>query len=66
MIAVCKDNTYPWRSSLTKEKEYKVIRHSDDPYASYPMVEILCDDDEIRVYRANRFSLIATESKQAG
>ena len=57
MVATCIDNSYTWRVSLTVNKEYKVIRMFSDPHAGYPMVEVECDDKEIRPYRADRFIL---------
>jgi len=58
MIAICKDNSYTWRNVLTVNKEYEVIKEYDDPYAGYSMIEIKCDDEKIRPYRANRFDII--------
>lgn len=58
MRAICKDNSHTWRNSITKDKKYEVLRHFNDPHAGYPMIEIKCDDDEVRVYRADRFILV--------
>ena len=53
--ALCNDRTHTWRSSLTDGKRYEVLKMFKDKYAGYEMVEIECDDGEIRTYRANRF-----------
>lgn len=58
MKAICKDNSHTWRNKLTIGKEYQVIKQFPDPYAGYQMIEVKCDDDEVRVYRANRFELV--------
>ena len=57
MIAVCKDKSYTFRSELTLDKEYEVIRFYDDPYAGYSMVDIINDEGQKHPYRANRFNL---------
>lgn len=49
-IVVCTDNSCTWRNSLTVGKQYTVLRLFNE------MVEIKCDDEKIRTYRANRFS----------
>jgi hypothetical protein len=54
-MAICVDNSNTWRNVLTVGKEYEILRTYDDPYAGYPMVEVLCDDGKIRPYQANRF-----------
>jgi hypothetical protein len=58
MYALCIDNSHTWRNVLTLSKRYEVLRLFNDPYAGYEMVEIKCDDGEIRPYRANRFNLV--------
>lgn len=58
MEAICKDNSHTWRNTLTINKIYKVIKCYDDSYAGYQMIEIECDDGEIRPYRGNRFILL--------
>lgn len=55
MIVICTDNTFTWRSSLTIDKEYHILRLYNDQHEGYQMVEIKCDDEVIRPYRANRF-----------
>lgn len=55
MFFVCRDNSHTWRNVLTIGKEYEALRLYNDPHVGYPMVEIKCDDGEIRTYRANRF-----------
>jgi hypothetical protein len=55
--AKCIDNSHTWRNALTIDKEYKIVKLYDDPYAGYPMIEIVCDDGILRPYRANRFNL---------
>ena len=57
MIAKCLDNSHTWRCALTINKNYSVIKIYNDPYAGYEMIEVTCDDDEIRRYRANRFQI---------
>jgi hypothetical protein len=55
MKMICKDNSHTWRNALTVGHEYNAIKQYNDPYAGYPMVEVECDDGEIRSYRADRF-----------
>lgn len=57
MNAKCIDNSHTWRNVLTINKDYNVIKKYNDPYAGYPIIEIICDDGEIRPYRANRFNI---------
>jgi len=57
MIAECVNNSHTWRNVLTVGKQYGVIKSFDDPHAGYLMIEIICDDGEIRTYRADRFRL---------
>lgn len=58
MKAICKDNSHTWRNVLILDKEYEVIKEYNDPNAGYPMIEVMCEDGEIRPYRKNRFSVI--------
>ena len=51
----CIDNSHTWRNVLTLQKEYEIIESFEDPYAGYEMVKVLCNDDKVRTYRANRF-----------
>jgi len=57
MIAKCIDNSHTWRNILTLEKHYGVIESFSDPEAGYLMIKVICDDEEVRTYRANRFNL---------
>ncbi len=57
MVAICKDNSYTFRSDLTIGKEYEVLRYYNDPHAGYKMVEIINDEGKRKPFRANRFRL---------
>lgn len=52
----CIDDRYTWRNSLTIDKEYTVLRYLECKYSGQPMLEIMCDDGNIRTYRTDRFS----------
>lgn len=64
MFAICKDNSYTWRSSLTIGKAYEVVKQYTDEYTGEPGIEIICDDGVLRPYRAERFTLKTQEASR--
>lgn len=57
MFAECTNNDNTWRNVLTIEKSYEVVRKFDSEYSGEIMVDIICDDGELRTYRGERFKL---------
>lgn len=54
MKVICKDNSHTWRNVLTVGNEYSVLMDYVDSYG-VKILNVKCDDGEIRPYRADRF-----------
>ena len=52
---ICIDDFHTWRNSITKGKEYKIIKEFPCSITGEPIVSIICDDGQERDYRKSRF-----------
>ena len=57
MKAICINNSHTFRNRLTIGKVYDIIERYIDSYNT-DIVDIICDDEEKRPYRADRFNII--------
>ena len=52
---ICIDDFHTWWGTITKGKEYKIIKEFTCSITGEPMVSIVCDDGQERDYGKRRF-----------